>query len=463
MALSPATDDTILSVGQLTRRLKESLESEFPALWVRGEISGFKRADSGHLYFALKEGRDALIDCVMWRTSATKLAFEPRDGAEVEAFGGITVYEPRGRYQLVARELRPAGLGALLLALEELKRKLQAEGLFDPTRKRPLPRFPTRIGLVTSPVGAAVRDLVKVLRSRWPGIGIVLAPVRVQGVGAEAEIATAIERFNRLGRIDVLIVGRGGGSLEDLWAFNGEAVVRAIAASAIPVISAVGHEVDWTLADLAADVRAATPSNAAELAVPDRREVSRHLVALREQARRAILGAFDERRRRLQTLTEKYGFRRQRDALGPLRQRIDELSERIRNAALTAVRRAREWLLEATQRYGLREWPRELHARREGLVAARARLNEAAMRALEERRRRLDGYGHRLRALSPRLVLERGFCIARRADGSLVRSTVSLTKGDLLSIEFARGEADARVESLRTRGTHGTEEERPGA
>jgi exodeoxyribonuclease VII large subunit len=462
VALSPAADDTILSVGELTRRVKESIENEFPALWVRGEITGLRRADSGHVYFSLKD-RQALLDCVMWRTSAVRLAFEPRDGTEVEAFGGITVYEPRGRYQLVARELRPAGLGARLLALEELKRRLQAEGLFDPARKRPLPRFPARVGLVTSPVGAAVRDLVKVLRGRWPGIAIVLAPVRVQGEGAEQDVAAAINRFNRLGGTDVLIVGRGGGSLEDLWAFNGEPVVRAIAASSIPVISAVGHEVDWTLADLAADVRAATPSNAAELAVPDRRDVLRGVVTLRERARRAILSGVDLRRRQLHALTEKYGFRRQRDALGPLRQRIDELSDRIRSATRAILRRAREWLSEATQRYGLREWPRELRQRRDGVVASRARLDAAARRAIEQRRRRLDVSGHRLRALSPRLVLERGFCIARRADGSLVRAAVSLTAGDVLSLEFARGEADARVESVRLRGPHGSEETHGGA
>jgi exodeoxyribonuclease VII large subunit len=462
MSTSPAPDDNILTVGELTRRVKESLETEFPSLWVRGEISGFKRADSGHLYFALKEGRDALIDCVMWRASAGRLGFEPRDGAEVEAFGGITVYEPRGRYQLVARELRPAGLGALLLALEELKRRLQAEGLFDAARKRPLPKYPARIGLVTSPVGAAVRDMVKVLGTRWPGVGIVLAPVRVQGAGAADEIAAAIARFNRLAGVDVLIVGRGGGSLEDLWAFNEEPVVRAIAASRIPVISAVGHEVDWTLADLVADVRAATPSNAAELAVRDRREVARHLGVLREHARRAIVESIETRRRRLRTLVDQYGFRRQRDALGPLRQRIDELGERILNATQSALRDARRRLEAAAQRYGLREWPRELRGRREHIDGTRARLNEAMVRAVEGRRGRLDGYGHRLRALSPRMVLERGFCIARRPDGSLVRAAMSLAAGEVLSLEFARGEADARVESVRPRGTHGSEEERAG-
>jgi exodeoxyribonuclease VII large subunit len=449
MALSPAADETILSVGELTRRLKESIEIEFPALWVRGEVSGLKRPDSGHLYFALKEGRIAVLDCVLWRTNAVRLSFEPRDGMEVEVFGGLTVYEPRGKYQLVAREIRPAGLGALLLALEELKRKLQAEGLFDAARKRPLPRFPRRVGIVSSPVGAAVRDLVKVLRSRWPGIGIVLAPVRVQGPGAEFEIAAAIRRFNRHAGVDVLIVGRGGGSLEDLWAFNGEPVVRAVAGSKIPVIAAIGHEVDWTLTDLAADVRAATPSNAAELAVPDRRDVLRHRGVLRERARRAILRVLDHRRRRLRTLVEKYGFRRQRDALGPLRQRIDELSERVLNAVASLVRRARERLLEATQRYGLREWPREVRERRNGLAASRVRLDQSARRAIVERRRRLDGFVDRLRALSPRLVLERGFCIARREDGSLVRASEMLALGERLALEFGRGEADARVEAVR--------------
>ena len=462
MASSPAPDETVLTVGDLTRRIKESLEGEFPALWVRGEISGFKRADSGHLYFALKEGRDALIDCVMWRTGAARLGFEPRDGAEVEAFGGVSVYEPRGKYQLVAREMRPAGLGALLLALEELKRKLQAEGLFDAARKRALPRFPVRIGLVTSPVGAAVRDMITVARGRWPGIGIVVAPVRVQGAGAALEIAAAIEAFNRHGQVDLLIVGRGGGSLEDLWAFNEEPVVRAIAGSALPVISAVGHEVDWTLADLAADVRAATPSNAAEIAVPDRRESARHLQVLREGLRRAILMGLENRRTRLQSLLDKYGFRRQRDALGPLRQRIDELTARIASAVAFTLQRSRLRLREASQRYGLREWPRELRARREQLTLTRGRLDECVLRTVEERRGRLDNYGHRLRALSPRLVLERGFCIARRPDGSLVRTLETIATGDRVSLEFARGEADARIESIRPRGTHGHEEDHAG-
>ncbi len=455
MAISPAPE-RIFTVGELTRRIKTALEAGFPSLWVRGEISGLKRHDSGHIYFALKEGRDALIDCAMWRTSAMRLSFEPRDGMEVEAFGGLSVYEPRGKYQLAVKELRPAGLGALLLALEELKRRLQAEGLFAEERKRVLPRYPRCVGLVTSPVGAAVRDLVKVLRARWPSIGIVLAPVRVQGPGAAAEIAGAIERFSRWGGADVLIVGRGGGSLEDLWAFNEEAVVRAIADSRVPVIAAVGHEVDWTLTDLVADRRAATPSHAAEIAVCDRADVLRQIGALAARCGRAIHRGLERRRHRLDALIGKYGFRRHQDSIGIWQQRVDELRERMGGALIGRLRAARVRLAAAAGSSGLREWPRLLRARHQGIDELGARLTSAAARGLEERRSRLHGYRDRLRALSPRQVLERGFCIARAADGRLLRGVEGLAVGERLALEFARGEADARVESLRPRRTDGS-------
>jgi len=448
MALSPSPE-SILSVSALTRLIKDTLGQTFPAVWVKGELSGFKRSDRGHLYFAMKEGTTALLDCVMWKTTAGRLAFEPRDGTEVEAFGAITVYEPRGRYQLVVEELRPGGLGALLLALEELKRRLQAEGLFDVARKRSLPRFPERIGLVTSPVGAAVRDLVKVLRGRMPGIGLVLAPVRVQGEGAADEIAAAIERFNRYRKVDLLIVGRGGGSLEDLWAFNEEPVVRAIAASKIPVISAVGHEVDWTLADLAADVRAATPSHAAEMAVRDHHEVRHRIEALDERAARALRQGLADRRRRLRELIDKYGFRRQRDALGYWQQRVDDLLERLAVRVREFLTAARERLDSARSRYGLREWPRVLAARRLEVETRGVRLTAAAVATVHVGRIRLAGYHDRLRALSPRSVMERGYCLVRRPDGTLLRVVSELAVGDSVTVEFARGEADARVEAVR--------------
>jgi exodeoxyribonuclease VII large subunit len=451
---------TILGVVALTRLIKDTLSGAFPAVWVKGEVTGVMRSDRGHLYFSLKEGRDAVLECAMFQRAASRLGFEPRNGDEVEAFGGISVFEPRGRYQLVVEELRASGLGALLLALEELRRRLAAEGLFDAARKRPLPRYPARIGLVTSPAGAAVRDMIKVLRARWPSIGIVLAPVRVQGEGAAEEIAAAIERFNRYRGVDLLIVGRGGGSLEDLWAFNEERVARAIAASALPVISAVGHEVDWTLADHAADVRAATPSNAAELAVRDRAEVLRRVALLAERAGRAARQRLADDRRHVTALIEKYGFRRQRDALGFLQQRVDDALARIAATVRRLVRAAGERLQAVRMRYGLREWPRALAERRVRAAGLGARLTAVFAAGLEARRARIVGAEDRLRALSPRLTLERGFCIVRAADGRLVRAAETLAVGERVAIEFARGDADARVETVRRGGEDGEEERR---
>jgi exodeoxyribonuclease VII large subunit len=459
MSLSPQQDDRILSVGEITRAIKDTLADAFPGVWVKGEISGVKRAPSGHVYFSLKEGTEAVLACAMWRTEAARLTFEPRDGNEVEAFGRIEVYAPRGNYQLIVRQMRPAGLGALLLQLEELKRRLAAEGLFDPARKRPLPRYPRVVGVVTSPVGAAVRDVVKVLRGRWPGIRIVLAPVKVQGQGAADEIARAIERFNRWGGADVLIVGRGGGSLEDLWAFNEEPVVRAIAGSRIPVVSAVGHEVDTTLADFAADVRAATPSNAAELVVRDADEVRHRVDAMQDRLARAVNGAVDERRRMLADLQGKYGFRRVRDVFATFQQRVDDARERIESAARARVRGSRERLDALARAYGLREFPRLPARRREQVVALDRRLTPAVAAGVLGERRRLAALEDRLRALSPRAVLERGFALVRGPDGALVRGAAALGAGDRLTIEFARGEADAVVDNVRKGGRHGSQED----
>ncbi len=445
----------ILTVSALTSLIKGTLAEAFPAVWVKGEITGFKRYTSGHFYFSLKDA-GAVLGCVMWKGRTGRLAFEPQDGLEVEAFGAISVYEPQGRYQLVVDEMRPAGVGALLLALEQLKQRLAAEGLFDPARKKPLPRYPARIGLVTSPVGAAVRDLVKVLRARWPSVGIVLAPVRVQGEGAAAEIAAAIERFNRYGRVDLLIVGRGGGSLEDLWAFNEEPVVRAIAASRLPVVSAVGHEVDVTLADFAADVRAATPSNAAEIAVPSRAEVAARVEQWRARVERAARQGLEARRRLLEKLTSQYGFRRQQDVIGMQQQRVDEWLDRLHDAIRFVLERGRERLEEIAARYGLREWPRTLEARREELDDMREQLDGAVVQATLARRTRLAALADRMRALSPRLVLERGYCLVHAPDGSLVRAAAGLEVGTSVTIEFARGEADARVEQVRPGGNDGT-------
>jgi exodeoxyribonuclease VII large subunit len=449
MAVSPARPEEILSVAALTRRIKATVDEAFPAVWVRGEATGVRRAPSGHVYFSMREGNEALIECALWARSASRVTFELRDGMEVEAFGSVSVYAPRGRYQLNVQDLRPAGIGALLLRLEELKRRLQAEGLFDPARKKPLPRFPESVGLVTSPTGAAVRDMIKVLRARWPSIRIVLAPVRVQGEGAAAEIAAAVRRFDRYGGVDVLLVGRGGGSLEDLWAFNEEIVVRAVAEARTPVIAGVGHEVDQTLVELAADVRAATPSNAAELAVRDRAEVAARVALLSARAGRAVRHAVDLRRRRLQGLVGKYGFRRQRDLLDGFRQRVDDALRAIQAGVQRALESARERFGQATRRYGFRRFPESLSGRRREIEAARERLIELAVHLAAERRRRVAALSDRLRALSPREVLQRGFCIARAPDGTLLRAVDAVAVGDLIALEFASGEADARVERIR--------------
>jgi len=445
----------VLSVSALTNLIKNALEGGFPAVWVKGELTGVKHAPSGHVYFSLKD-REAQIDAVIWRREHGRLDFALRDGDQVEAFGDISVYAPRGRYQLNVREMRAAGLGALLQELEKLKKRLHAEGLFATERKRPLPKYPMSVGVVTSPVGAAVRDIVKVLRQRWPSIRIVLAPVRVQGEGAAGEITAAIRRFDRFRGVDLLIVGRGGGSIEDLWAFNQEHVVRAVATSRVPVIAAVGHEVDVTLTDLAADVRAATPSNAAEIAVPVRDKVWDHVARCTDALASAIHAGVTRRRRRLETLLEQHGFRRQRDWLSFLQQRVDDFRARIESGARGRLRGARQRIESVAQRYGLRGWPSRLAERRLRARHGGERLRGALARGVHARRVRLESYGHRLRALSPRLVLERGYCLARRPDGTLVRVAEGLVVGERIALEFARGEADARIEQVRPGGTDGT-------
>ncbi len=280
---SDAETGRVLSVGELTDQIKGTLEGQFPAVWVSGEISNFSRPQSGHCYLTLKDDQ-AQIRAVLWRTSAAKVRFDLHDGLEVICQGSLDVYGPRGSYQLVIRQIEPKGMGALELALRKLRERLTAEGLFAAERKRPLPRFPRRIAFVTSPTGAAIRDFLEVLRRRWAGVHVLIVPVRVQGPGAGDEIAAGIELVNRLSDpIDVLVVGRGGGSLEDLWSFNEEVVVRAIHASRIPIVSAVGHEIDVTLSDLVADVRALTPSEAAERVVPAAEEL---LDFLRRQEQR---------------------------------------------------------------------------------------------------------------------------------------------------------------------------------
>jgi len=460
MATLPAPEDRILTVGELTQAIKELLYGAFPGQWVKGEISGFKVHTSGHLYFKMKDA-EAQLDCAMFKASAMRLGFTPKDGLEVEAFGEVSVYAPRGNYQLVIKQMRVAGIGALLARLEELKRRLLAEGLFEASRKQPLPRYPKTVGVVTSPVGAAVRDIVKVLRARWPGLRIVLAPVKVQGEGAAAEIAAAIERFDRWGGADLLIVGRGGGSIEDLWAFNEEIVVRAIAAARTPIVSAVGHEVDTTLADLAADVRAATPSNAAELAVRDARATRRDVAALVQRVDALVRTRIDRLRRTLAALLKQHGFRRVHDLFEHWQQRTDELRDRLESGVRAMLLAARERLARARAAYGLREaLPRRIADARTALARWPRRLTDVIVAQQHERARRAHAMEDRLRALSPMLVLERGYAIVEGPSGRFVRSVDELGAGDGVVLRFAHGEADATVTTIRKGGNDGARQER---
>ena len=397
------TGDSARTVSQLTREIKDRLESHYPDVWVTGEISNCRPARSGHVYLTLKD-EDSQISAVIWRNTASGLAFDLTDGLEVVARGGVEVYLPRGQYQLVIRQLTPRGVGALELAFRQLQERLAAEGLFDADRKQPIPRIPRRIALVTSPTGAAVRDMLQVITRRWPAAEIVLLPVRVQGAGAAEEIARAIELVPKLPRVDVVIAGRGGGSLEDLWAFNEEVVARAIAECPIPLVSAVGHEIDVSIADLVADVRALTPSEAGELVVPNRDELkasirgtrTRLATALRQQAQRA--------RARLDAFASRPVLVRPHGRIHELAGRVDELQRRIDQAARNRTRTSRD------------------------------RLGTAAAA---------------LQALSPLKVLGRGYSVTRTANGQVVRNAADLKTGDQILTTLADGEVTSRVEATQ--------------
>lgn len=389
-----------LSVTEVTAHLKRLLERDeiLQDVTVRGEISNFTRHSSGHLYFSLKD-QDATLSCVCFRGVAGKLRFEPGNGMQVVAEGGVSVYERQGRYQLMVRDLRPDGVGDLAAALEKLRTKLEAEGLFAPERKRPLPRFPVGIGLITSPTGAAIRDLISVISRRYPLARIAVIPTVVQGEAGAASICAALRYANSLPSLDVLIVGRGGGSLEDLWCFNEESVARAVFASPLPVISAVGHETDFTICDFVADVRAATPSAAAELVCPDAAELLRHLEAVERHLQAGLHGHIARGRSRYQAV-----------ATHPLLQRPTAFIE----------------------------------ARAQRVDGAASGLAEAVNRLLVEGRRRLEKASVGLAALSPLSVLGRGYAIVRLADeGRVVHSKADAAPQSELTITVADGDFPA--------------------
>ncbi len=390
------------NVTALTRYLRDLLVSDdaLGDVWVTGEVSNFSRPSSGHLYFTIKD-TSAALRCVMWRNAAIRQAFLPRDGEAIEVHGAIDVYEAGGVYQLYADAIRPAGEGALYQEFLRLKARLEAEGLFDPARKRPLPQWPHRIGVVTSPTGAALRDILNTLQRRYPLAQVVLAPTPVQGVEAPSGIVAALRDVNRLAHPDVIILARGGGSIEDLWAFNDEGVARAIVDSEAAVVTGVGHETDFTIADFAADLRAPTPTAAAEMATPNRLDL---LVALDELARRldrAVQGMVSVRRWTLNDRANRLRLHSPAVSLRSDRQRTDEL------------------------------------ARRTGMALAHR---------LQLSRARLVGLEQRLDSLNPMAVLGRGFAVVSRPDGSVVRSVGQVSAGDALDVRVADGSFAARVD-----------------
>jgi exodeoxyribonuclease VII large subunit len=441
-AAAPVTGPKIFLVSDLLRAARQTMESRFTDVRVDGEISGFKRSSSGHLYFCLKDD-SAQLDCVVYSREAARLKFRVEEGMAVRCRGRLTIYEARGRFQMTVAEIEPVGAGALALAFEQLKQKLAAEGLFEPTRKRALPFLPRRLGVVTSPTGAVIRDIVRVAHRRFP-VRILLAPTPVQGDGAAPAIAAALRRLAAVPDVDVIIVARGGGSLEDLWAFNDEIVARAIYACRVPVISAVGHETDFTIADFVADVRAPTPSAAAERAVPVLADLKAELAVLGRRVGRATLERLRATRHTLERARNRLGDPRR--LLDQRRQTLDEHAERARRAL--GRRLATEHAsLRALEKRLLRAHPqRRVQEQRHALAALRHRLETLARGELARRRHVVEATRAKLGALSPLNVLERGFSLAQLADGRLLTQASDARAGDAIRVRLRRGEVHATVD-----------------
>ena len=442
----------VLTVSELTSDIKSRLETAYPFVWVIGEVSNLSTPSSGHLYFSLKDDK-AQVQAVMFKSQARALRFRLEPGARVTGFGRLTVYPPRGNYQLVFEYLEPHGTGSLQLAFEQLKSRLSAEGLFDSSHKRPLPRLPGRVALVTSPSGAVVHDMLKVLRRRFPNLHVEIVPVRVQGEGAAGEIALALSTLNRLGQADVIVLARGGGSLEDLQAFNAESVARAISDSEIPVVSAVGHETDFTIADFVADQRASTPTAAAELVVPVEAELRDGITHQKERMLRALKRRMDVQRQALSALSLRLVHPRRQIELHRLQ--LDDVTARLE-------RRFRHLLEQKTGRHATvsgRLSPAFLQQRigqsRKILENETDRLHAQASICLNGRRSALSSLEGRLVALSPLSVLERGYSVVRlQPENRILTRSTDAGIGDEVHIQLASGTLVCRIEDI----SHGKED-----
>ncbi len=430
-----------VSVSELTARLKTSIEREFADLFVEGEISNFRRHSSGHWYFSLKD-ESASLRCASFRMQNRMIRFIPEDGLHVIARGGLSIYDARGEYQLVVAYMEPVGAGALQLALEQLKKRLAADGLFAADRKRPLPLLPRCIGVVTSPTGAAVRDIIRVLKRRNEAVSVLIAPVRVQGEGAASDIARAIRLLNSRKEIDAIIVGRGGGSTEDLWCFNDEAVARAIYNSRVPVISAVGHETDFTIADLVADLRASTPSAAAEMVATARDEMCARIAGLSEDARKAVRYQLLALHSRLSDLESSRAFDQVGSKLRGFAQRVDDAGYSMESALGAALKSRRARHAALALRLSESDLRRRVVERRGKLAESIGRLQASTRAALDRGSERVSLAAGKLESLSPLSVLGRGYAIAFDSQGRVIKRAAEVRSGERVRVRVSEGELD---------------------
>ncbi len=438
----------VFTVGELTRAIRGALETKFGAVWVQGEISNYKLHPSGHQYFTLKDQR-AQISCVIFRNTDFSASQPLADGAQVQVYGQVSVFEARGQYQLNVQILQPRGLGVLQAKFEALKRKLDAEGLFDPAHKKALPKFPRRIGIITSASGAAIRDMLNVLKRRAPSIEILINPVRVQGVGAATEIAVAIRELATPNEswppLDIIVIARGGGSIEDLWEFNEEIVARAIFHAEIPIVSAVGHEIDFTIADFVADLRAPTPSAAAELVVPDIVDISRRIDELSVCLDRNLRNFIAHAQTRLRFLSEKSLAREPTQRLRDAQQRIDLIKDSLGRIVSAFIASNRSALTSRGQTLQARSPARELSARRASVEQLQRRFAAQPARLLENHRQRFQQLNGKLRLLGPDATLHRGYSITTDANGKIIASVAAIKAKMKIRSRVSDGEFSSDV------------------
>ncbi|NPA15488.1 MAG: exodeoxyribonuclease VII large subunit [Deferribacteres bacterium] len=431
-------EEKVYTVFEITQEIKELIEQSFPAIWVEGEVSNLSKSPAGHYYFTLKDEK-AQLEAVLFKGRARSFLKFLRNGAKVMCFGSLNVYAPRGRYQLEVVVMKEVGLGALYAALEELKKKLEGEGLFDDKFKKPLPELPRKIGVVTSPRGAAIKDILNTIRRRFSKVHILLYPAKVQGEGAAEEIAEGIRFFNRHKLVDVIIVGRGGGSIEDLWAFNEEIVARAIFESEIPVISAVGHQRDYTLADLVADKRAATPTAAAEIVVKQEEEIREKLKSLKKRMANVITGRLGQHKSIFSSLKRRLELKDPRKRVSDGRLRLDELEIRLIGAAKRGLNAKKERLLSFKKML-------EVHSPDKKIKLLKDRIKEIESRLISDIQNLLNGKRHRLNLLkakieasSPRNPLLKGYAICYDEKGKVIKNAFKVARGSLIKVELAEG------------------------